>query len=122
MLRFAVRIRERPRAVMSLIVKAVVALCIGAAAVAGLQSVGLSWIKQHLRSDAARAGLPEMKPAVSFYQRKLASPIIPKMAPIDTRAAEAAGVMAASRRIDLQIRAAQSAVPPPRSFPGVPRR
>jgi hypothetical protein len=106
---------------MGLIVKAVVAFCIGAAAIAGVQALGLSWIKQQLRSDAARAGLPEMKP-VSFDQRKLTAPLLPKMAPIDTRAGEAAGVMAASRRIDLQIRATQSAVPQPRSFAGMPRR
>src|SRR6266540_1768245 len=118
MMRRAIRIRG---AAMGIIVKAVVAFCIGAAAIAGVQTIGLSWIKQQLRSDTARAGLPDMKAAVSFDQRKLATPILPKMAPIDTRAAEAAGVMAASRRIDQQIRGAQSAVPPPRTFPGMPR-
>jgi hypothetical protein len=107
---------------MSIVVNAIVAFCIGAAAVVGLQAVGLSWVKQQLHSDAARAGLPQTKPAVSFDQRKLAGPILPKMAPIDTRAGEAAGVMAAQRRIDLQIRAAQSAVPVPRTVAGMPRR
>jgi hypothetical protein len=107
---------------MSIILKAMVAFGIGAAAIAGLQLIGLSWIKQQLGSDAARAGLPATKPVVAAADlRKMTTPIIPKMAPIDTRAGEAAGVMAASRRVDLQVRAAQSAVPKPRTFPGVPR-
>jgi len=106
---------------MGFIVKVVLAFCIGAAAIAGLQAVGLRSIKQHLHSDAARAGLPQTKPAVTFDQRKIATPIFPKTAPIDTRAGQAAGVNAIARRIDLQNRAAQNAVPRPRSFPGVPR-
>jgi hypothetical protein len=107
---------------MGIVVTLVVAFCIGAAAIAGMQAAGLSWIKRQLHSDAARSGLPVATPVVSGVDlRPMTSPIFPKMAPIDTRAAEARGVMAAQRRVDQQIRAAQSAVPQPRSFPGMRR-
>jgi hypothetical protein len=46
---------------------------------------------------------------------------MPTTAPIDTKPYERLGVESAQRRIDMQIRGAQSAVPVQRSLPGVPR-
>jgi predicted NACHT family NTPase len=48
--------------------------------------------------------------------------ILPKYGPIDTREGQRLAVESAARRIDLQIRAAQNAVPlPPRIHTGIRR-
>jgi hypothetical protein len=106
---------------MNQLVKAVLAFCVGAGALASIQHAYVGWVVDQVRSDAGRvSALPEMKPAYSFDQSKIVD-VVPKFPKIDTRAGERAGVMAAQRQIDMQVRAAQSAVPVPRSFPGVPR-
>jgi len=105
---------------MSTIIKAVFAFALGIAAVAGVQHAWLSAIKQRINAPGAlRAGLPEMKPA--FPQSKIGPLALPKMPPIDTRFGEKAAISSMASQIDRQIRAANSAVPQPRSFPGVPR-
>jgi hypothetical protein len=108
---------------MNIFVKAVIALCIGLGAMAGLQVFYLHSVIGVIRSDAARssASLTSTKPAFSFDAVKLGAPIIPKMAPIDTSAGQRAAIMSKAHQIDLQIRAAQSAVPIPRTYPGMRR-
>jgi hypothetical protein len=106
---------------MNQLVKVVLAFCVGAGALAGIQHAYVGWVVDHVRSETARTNaFPEMKPAYSFDQSKIVN-VVPKFPKIDTRAGERAGVMAAQRQIDMQVRAAQNAVPVPRSFPGVPR-
>jgi len=46
---------------------------------------------------------------------------MPTMGRIDTSAGQRAAIESAARRVDIQIRNAQSAVPVPRNFPGMPR-
>ena len=107
---------------MNQLVKMVLAFAVGAGALAGIQHAYVGWVADHLRSDAARvSAFPEMKPAYSFDQSKISTVVLPKFPRIDTRAGERAGVMSAQRQVDMQVRAAQNAVPLPRSFPGVPR-
>jgi len=104
---------------MDMVVKVVVAFAIGTAAMAGLQTAGLFSLKQYLSSDAARRGIPEMKPA--FANMKIEPITLPKTPPIDTRAGQEAAMRSYATQIDRQIRAAQSAVPQPVRIPGMPR-
>ena len=100
---------------MDIVVKAVVALCVGFCLMAGLQMYGLFSIKQYLMSDAAKrsasTALPVMKPAFNLDTSKMGS-VIPKMPPIDTKAGERAALNSINRQIDLTIRAG-NAVPGP---------
>jgi hypothetical protein len=94
--------------------KMVLAFAIGAGALAGIQHAYVGWVTDRLRSDAARvSALPEMKPAFSFDKSKI-TVVLPKYPRIDTSAGERLGVMSAQRQIDMQVRAAQNAVPLPR--------
>ena len=91
----------------------VFAFAVGVGALAGIQHAYVSWVADYLRSDAARvSALPEMKPAYSFDQSKVV--VLPTFPKIDTRAGERLGVLSAQRQIDMQVRAAQNAVPLPR--------
>src|SRR5512133_611425 len=100
---------------MSILGKAVFALGLGLAAMAGLQHAGLFAVKRYVTSDAAqRAGIPVMKPV--FAETKIAPVVLPKMPPIDTRAAQAAAISSYAHRIDLQNRAANSYVPLPSTY------
>jgi hypothetical protein len=107
---------------MDLLAKTIFAFCIGVGAMMGIQTLYLRSVMDIVRSDAARpnAALPEMKPAFSFDASKMGS-IIPKAPEIDTSAAQRAAINSMGRQIDQQIRGAQSAVPVPRSYPGMPR-
>jgi hypothetical protein len=105
---------------MGTLVKAVVAFAIGAAAMVGIQNAWLGAIKQRIYSQSAmRTGVPEMKPA--FANMKIEPVVIPKMPPIDTRAAQAAAINSMAHKIDLQIRAANSYAPKPIYIPGMRR-
>jgi hypothetical protein len=108
---------------MDLLAKTVLAFCIGVGAMAGIQTLYLRSVTELVRSEAARpsAALPEMKPAFSFDASKLGTAIIPKVPEIDTSAGQRAAINSLSRQIDQQIRGAQSAVPVPRTYPGMPR-
>ena len=93
----------------------VLAFAIGAGAIAGIQHAYVGWAADQLRSDAARSNaFTEMKPAYSFDKSKIGTVVLPTFPRIDTRAAERAGVLSAQRQIDMQVRAAQNAVPLPR--------
>lgn len=97
---------------MDIVLKAVAALCVGVALMAGVQMLGLLSVKQYLMSDAAkRPAMPVMKPAYTWDTGKMAT-AIPKMPPIDTKAGERAALGAINRQIELQIRAG-NAVPGP---------
>jgi hypothetical protein len=63
----------------------------------------------------------QLKPAFNVDGDKLRQGIMPTMAPIDTSIGQRLGVESAARRVDIQVRNAQSAVPMPRYIPGMPR-
>jgi hypothetical protein len=109
---------------MGMIVKTIVAFCIGLAALTAAQRLWMSSIMAQVRSETARPSVAfQSKPFVpTLDTRKLSESLMPAQAPIDTKRFEALGVEGAQRRIDMQIRNAQSAVPVQRSFPGMPRR
>jgi hypothetical protein len=107
---------------MDMFVKTIIAFCIGLGALAGAQHLWVSSMMAQIRAGSS-AALPQtqVQPMVAIDPDKLRKAIMPTMAPIDTKRYEALGVESAQRRIDMQIRNAQSAVPVQRSFPGVPR-
>ncbi len=107
---------------MGMFIKTIVAFCIGLGALAGAQHLWVSSMMTQIRAGSS-ATLPQtqFKPVVAVDPDKLRKAIMPTTAPIDTKPYERLGVESAQRRIDMQIRGAQSAVPVQRSFPGVPR-
>jgi hypothetical protein len=107
---------------MDLLAKTVLAFCIGVGAMMGIQTLYMRSITDFIRADAGRpsAALPQMKPAFSFDASKMGA-IIPKTPEIDTGAGQRAAIQSMGRQIDQQIRGAQSAVPVPRNYPGMPR-
>jgi hypothetical protein len=119
--------RDLARARRMTLIKMFAAFCIGAAVLAGLQTAGVWSLQHYLKSEGAKAGLPRIGTspnfATHFNASGLKGAILPKYGAIDTRNGQRRGVEAAARRVDLQIRAAQTAVPlPPRGIPGAPRR
>jgi hypothetical protein len=108
-----------------MILKALAALALGFAVIAGLQTAGVWSLQRYLKSERAQAGLPPMGKtpdfAANFKGGNIGS-IMPKYPAIDTTAAQRLGVEGAQRRIDMQVRNAQSYVPlPPRPIPGLRR-
>jgi hypothetical protein len=106
------------------VLKVVAAFCLGAGLLAGLQTAWLTSVQRHLRSEQAKAGVPRMGPEIGgpFKPTLDARAILPKYGPIDTREGQRLAVESAARRIDLQVRAAQNAVPlPPRIHTGIRR-
>jgi hypothetical protein len=96
------------------LVKAIVGLCLGIALFSALQAAGLRTLQDYLKSGNANAGLPigNNPPLVtSFDVDALKNGILPKYGPIDTTEGQRLGVESAARRIDMQIRNAQSHVP-----------
>ena len=96
--------------------KAIVGLCLGIALFATLQTVGMHALQEHIRSGGANAGPPiSSTPVVtSFNADAFKNGVLPKYAPIDTSEGQRLAVEGAARRIDMQIRNAQSYVPLPR--------
>jgi hypothetical protein len=107
---------------MDLLAKTIFAFCVGVGAMMGIQTLYLRSVTDFIRADAARpsAALSEMNPAFSFDASKMGS-IIPKVPEIDTTSGQRAAINSMGRQIDQQIRGAQSAVPVPRTYPGMPR-
>ena len=109
---------------MGTLLRMVVALCIGIGALYAAQRMWLSAVSTEI---AAQPQPPEwltarpVVPAVKFDAEQVVTQMNGGMGPIDTSAGERAGVESAARRVDLINRAAQSAVPLPPSFPGLPR-
>lgn len=100
------------------LVKAILGLCLGLALFSVLQTVGMQALQDHIRSGAANSGLPvSSTPVVTgFNADALKNGILPKYGPIDTSEGERLAVEGAARRIDMQIRDAQSHVPLPGRF------
>ena len=105
-----------------MLIKVTAALCLGFAAMGGLQTAGIFQLQRYLKSDAAKAGLPVIGKTPDFaanFKNGIGS-MLPKYGPIDTREGQRLAIEGAARRIDLQNRAALNAVPlPPRIY--VPR-
>jgi hypothetical protein len=108
---------------MGLVLKVVAALGLCICAVAAWQSATLSSVKTELASSRAGAGFASFGAPTRLKTSFDASGLTmaPILKPVDTRRFEELGVRGADRRIDLQVRAAQNALPPPRSYPGMPR-
>jgi hypothetical protein len=108
---------------MGMFLKTIVAFCVGAGMLIGAQHLWMSSITHQIRLVTARPMFPQtqLKPAFNVDGDKLRQAIMPTMAPIDTSAGQRAGIESAARRVDIQIRNAQSAVPMPRYIPGMPR-
>jgi hypothetical protein len=87
------------------------AFAIGLSAVAGAQYWTLWSATRAVNNPGAVT--PAAKPAYSFDQHKMVGPVIPKMAPIDTRIGQRAMASAINRQINLSIRAGQN-VPQPK--------
>jgi hypothetical protein len=109
---------------MSMILKTIVALCLGVGALTAAQHLWMSSIMGQVRSQMASGSsvLPQsqFKPAFTNVDAdKLRTAILPTVAPIDTKRFEALGVQSAQRRIDMQIRNAQSYVPVTGRTPGL---
>jgi hypothetical protein len=105
-----------------MLIKAFAAFCLGAAMLAGLQTAGLLSLQRYLKSEQAKAGMPSVASGPIFNANfKPIAPILPQIGAIDTKKYERLGVESAQQRIDLQIRAAQNAVPLPPRIPGMRR-
>jgi hypothetical protein len=106
---------------MTLVVKSIVAFCIGIFAVAAVQGAGLFSLKQYLQSERAMtAGVPVMGGAIPNTMSSLKDgSILPKLAAIDTSTGQRLAIEGVARRADLQFRAVQSATPMPVRIPGL---
>jgi hypothetical protein len=99
------------------LVKAIVGLCLGIAMFSALQAVGVHALQDYLKSGSANAGLPITNtPLVTSFDADALKNILPKYGPIDTTEGQRLGVESAARRIDMQVRNAQSYVPVPGRF------
>jgi hypothetical protein len=99
---------------MMSVVKTVVGLCLGIALFSALQAAGVRTLQDYIRSGNANGGLPigtNTPIATSFDADAPKNGILPKFAPIDTTEGQRLGVESAARRVDMQIRNAQSRVP-----------
>lgn len=110
--------------VMGMILKTVVAFSVGAGMLFGVQHLWVSSITAQIAAQSQTPALPQAQ-AVSTIKvdpeklRQAINPAIGKK--IDTTTGQRLAVEGAARRIDLMNRAAQSAVPVPRHYPGMPR-
>jgi hypothetical protein len=108
-------------AAMGMFLKTIVAFCLGAGMLIGAQHLWMSSITEQIRLVTARQALPQtqLKPAFTVDGDKLPRAIMPTMAPIDTSISQRLGVEGAARRVDIQVRNAQSAAPLPVRIPGM---
>jgi hypothetical protein len=95
-----------------ILLKAILALFVGFALVAGVQTVGVWSLQEHIKSQSD-AGLPIGKAPVigNFDADALKNGILPKFGPIDTSEGQRLAIEGAARRIDLQNRAVQKYLP-----------
>jgi len=105
---------------VNILVQLGLAFAIGLSAVAGAQYWTLWSASRAVANSPALP--PAVKPAYRFEQHKMVGPVIPKMAPIDTRIGQRAMASAINRQISLSIRAGQN-VPQPKIYyvPGMRR-
>jgi hypothetical protein len=98
-----------------LVLKAIAAFCLGAAMLAGVQHAYVWSVQRQLKSAQASAGPLRMPRtpdfAANFRASGIRDAILPKVGAIDTTTGQRLAIENAARRVDLQIRAAQSAVP-----------
>lgn len=109
---------------MGTAIKLIVAFCVGTAMLFGAQRL---WVSAMTAQIAAQPPIPMMSrvqvaPTIKVDPEKLRLAINPGIGKkIDTTTGQRLAVEGAARRIDLMNRAAQSAVPLPRHYPGMPR-
>jgi hypothetical protein len=106
---------------MTLVVKSLIAFCIGIFVVAAVQGAGLFSLKQYLQSErVVTAGVPVMGGAIPTTMSSLRDgSILPQLADIDTTTGQRLAIEGVARRTDLQFRAVQSATPMPVRIPGL---
>jgi hypothetical protein len=106
---------------MTLVVKSLIAFCIGIFVVAAVQGAGLFSLKQYLQSErVTTAGVPVMGSAIPTTMSSLRDgSILPQLADIDTTTGQRLAIEGVARRTDLQFRAVQSATPMPVRIPGL---
>jgi hypothetical protein len=107
---------------MTLVVKSIIAFCIGIFVVAVVQGAGLFSLKQYLQSERVMtAGLPVMGGAIqnAAMSGLKDGSILPQLADIDTTTGQRLAIEGVARRTDLQFRAVQSATPMPVRIPGL---
>ena len=104
---------------MGLVFKALVAFCIGTAAVVGVQSLWLSWIKQRIGTQQAVA-LPQvqMKPIPKVDPAQFRAALYPKL---DPNIGKDAWRGTLNQQINQSINAGRMVPLPPRHFLGMPR-
>jgi hypothetical protein len=102
---------------MSLVIKAVLAFCIGGAAMYGLQKVWLSNIKQQLATQRVTIPQVQMKPIPAVDPAKMRAALYPKM---DPKIGQDAWRGTLNRQINQSINAGRMVPLPPRHY-GIPR-
>jgi hypothetical protein len=102
---------------MSLVIKAVLAFCIGGAAMYGLQRVWLSNIKQQLATQRVTIPQAKMKPIPAVDPTKMRAALYPK---IDPKIGQDAWRGTLNRQINQSINAGRMVPLPPRHY-GMPR-
>ena len=99
------------------LLKAIAGVCLGFALFSALQAVGVHALQEYIKSGNANAGLPVMNtPVVTSFDKDALKNLLPTYGPIDTREGQRLTIKSAARRIDMQIRNAQSYVPVPGRF------
>jgi hypothetical protein len=108
---------------MGMFIKTIVAFCVGAGMLITFQQLWMASIMKQLRTVAAYQ-LPQttFRPTFnSIDTDALRKALNPGLGRIDTSIGQRLAIEGAARRIDIQIRNAQSAVPVMRRYPGMPR-
>ena len=102
---------------MGLVIKAVLAFCIGGAAMYGVQRVWLSNIKQQLATQRVTIPQTQMKPIPAVDPAKMRAALYPK---IDPKIGQDAWRGTLNRQINQSINAGRMVPLPPRHY-GIPR-
>jgi hypothetical protein len=98
---------------MGLVLKALVAFCIGGAAMYGLQKMWLSNIKQQLATQRVTIPQSQMKPIPAVDPTKMRAALYPK---IDPKIGQDAWRGTLNRQINQSINAGHMVPPPPRHY------
>jgi hypothetical protein len=101
-----------------MILKTILAFCVGLGAMAAAQHYWVSSVTSQVRSEATR--MPPLHTQVKAFPKIDPPKLGLTVGPIDTKTGQRLAVENAARRIDLQNRAAQNAVPLPPRIPNVP--
>ena len=98
---------------MGLVIKAVLAFCIGGAAIYGLQKVWLSNIKQQLATQRVMIPQVQMKPIPAVDPKQFRAALYPK---IDPKIGQDAWRGTLNRQINQSINAGRLVPLPPRHY------